>query len=389
MSQILYNLPPLSPDYSGVASVFHDLGALTVIHDASGCTGTYTGYDEPRWFGSRSPVFCSGLRDMDAIMGDDDRLADNIITAAKETGAPCITVIGSPVPMVVGFDFRGFASLVEHRTGIPAFGFAATGLEYYDKGQRDAYIALADRFLPEQAKPDSRKVNILGASVLDGFDGPAMDALESLANEAGLQVNTVWGARSSLEELKSAGNAGFNWVVTAAALPLARWLEKRYGTSFAAGLPIGGGETGRIARFLRDAAAGKAPAAALPVPGRGGKPAAVIAGEALFAASLRVCMENEYGIGPAAIATFFGEGREFLGETDRFLVTEDDAREVFSGGTVETVIADPLMEDLLPETSGAAFIPVPHRAVSGRLHSESCSRYFGAGVRDILAVPVR
>jgi nitrogenase molybdenum-iron protein alpha/beta subunit len=71
-----YSICPLSPDYSGVASVFHDLGALTILHDASDCTGAYTGYDEPRWFGSSSPTFCSGLRETDAIMGEDGKLLE-------------------------------------------------------------------------------------------------------------------------------------------------------------------------------------------------------------------------------------------------------------------------------------------------------------------------
>ncbi|MFQ9086536.1 MAG: hypothetical protein ACLR6H_07100 [Roseburia sp.] len=48
---------------------FFDLGGIIVMHDASGCTGNYTGYDEPRWIGSKSAVFCSGLRRIDAVMG--------------------------------------------------------------------------------------------------------------------------------------------------------------------------------------------------------------------------------------------------------------------------------------------------------------------------------
>ena len=47
---------PLAPDYSGAASALFDLGGIVVMHDASGCTGNFTGYDEPRWMGSRSAV---------------------------------------------------------------------------------------------------------------------------------------------------------------------------------------------------------------------------------------------------------------------------------------------------------------------------------------------
>jgi hypothetical protein len=375
---MLYNLPPLSPDYSGIASVFHDLGGLTVIHDASGCTGTYTGYDEPRWFGSSSPTFCSGLRDMDAIMGDDERLLEKIQRALEETRAPCVTIIGSPVPMVIGFDFKGFASLVERRTGLPAFGFPATGLLYYDQGQRDAYLAIAKRFLREEPFKHPRKVNILGASALDGFDDEALDALESLLRAEALETGAIWGARSSLNELAASGSAGVNWVITAAALPLARFLEERYGIPFVAGLPIGGGEEERIRSGLRAAAEGKKPDRVFPPVKEGGAEAlTLILGEALLCSSLRSCLEE--GGEQAAVGTFFAQGKELLRPGDRLFISEEDARQALAARPFKAVIGDPLIRDLIPDGASPAFTALPHRAVSGRIYQESRSRLFGAG----------
>ena len=77
-------LPPFSPDYSGAVSVLFDLKTVTAMHDASGCTGNYTGYDEARWYGSKSAVFCSGLRSIDAILGNDDKLIKKMKAAAKD-----------------------------------------------------------------------------------------------------------------------------------------------------------------------------------------------------------------------------------------------------------------------------------------------------------------
>jgi hypothetical protein len=379
MALMLYNLPPLSPDYSGVASVFHDLGALTVIHDASGCTGTYTGYDEPRWFGSASPTFSSGLRDMDAIMGEDEKLVEKIQVALQNTKAPCITVIGSPVPMVIGFDFKGFASLLESRTGLPAFGFPATGLGYYDQGQKEAYLAIARRLLAGEPEKNPRAVNILGASALDGFDDPALDVLETMLKGVGLERAAVWGARSSLEEIAESGGAAVNWVITAAALPLARYLRERYGTPFVAGLPVGSGEQERILAALWAASEGREP------PGSGSAPAQqgeskkiLILGEALFCSSLRNCLESWGVSGQVQIATFFGEGKELFRPGDMLLTGEEDAEKAFAGG-FGTIIADPLIAELVPP--GIQFIGIPHRAISGRIYGESRSRFFGEDLR--------
>ena len=84
MAKLSIWLPPFSPDYSGVSAVLFDLDTVTAMHDASGCTGNYTGYDDPRWYGSRSGIFCSGLRQMDAVLGDDEKLMEKIVAAAKD-----------------------------------------------------------------------------------------------------------------------------------------------------------------------------------------------------------------------------------------------------------------------------------------------------------------
>ncbi len=60
-------LPPFAPDYSGVCSVLFNLNGIVIIHDASGCTGNFTGYDEPRWYGSNAAIFSSGLREIEQI----------------------------------------------------------------------------------------------------------------------------------------------------------------------------------------------------------------------------------------------------------------------------------------------------------------------------------
>ena len=43
MSRLCVFMLPLAPDYSGAASALFDLGGIVVMHDASGCTGNFTG----------------------------------------------------------------------------------------------------------------------------------------------------------------------------------------------------------------------------------------------------------------------------------------------------------------------------------------------------------
>ena len=81
-------LTPFAPDQSGAASVLYDLGGILVICDAGGCAGNICGFDEPRWSGRKSAVFSAGLRDMDAILGRDDKLVQKLADAASKLAGP-------------------------------------------------------------------------------------------------------------------------------------------------------------------------------------------------------------------------------------------------------------------------------------------------------------
>ena len=113
-------LSPFAPDQSGAAAVLCEFHGLIIILDAGGCAGNICGFDEPRWFESRSAIFSAGLRDMDAILGRDDRLVEKIGKACEKLSADFIAVIGTPVPAVIGTDYRALSRMIEKKTGIPA-----------------------------------------------------------------------------------------------------------------------------------------------------------------------------------------------------------------------------------------------------------------------------
>ena len=73
MKQVSVTLSTYTADVSGVCSALYELGGMVVIHDPSGCNSTYNTHDEPRWYDMDSLIFISGLSQMDAIMGNDDK----------------------------------------------------------------------------------------------------------------------------------------------------------------------------------------------------------------------------------------------------------------------------------------------------------------------------
>ena len=133
-------IAPFAPDQSGATAVFCELGGLVIILDAGGCAGNVCGFDEPRWFESKSAIFSAGLRDMDAILGRDDKLVEKISKACEKIDGNFVAVIGTPVPAVIGTDYSALKRMIEKKTGFPTVRVDTNGMELYDDGVKKASL---------------------------------------------------------------------------------------------------------------------------------------------------------------------------------------------------------------------------------------------------------
>lgn len=156
-------ISPFAPDQSGAAAVLYGLGGIVVICDAGGCAGNICGFDEPRWFsGRKSAVFSAGLRDMDAILGRDDLLVRKVCAAAETVGAAFVALVGTPVPAVIGTDFKALCRMISHKLNIPALSVPTTGIGYYDAGMKAAYEALLPALTQEEPVVEQGRAGVLG-----------------------------------------------------------------------------------------------------------------------------------------------------------------------------------------------------------------------------------
>ena len=132
-------LTPFAPDQSGAVSVLFELGGIVVICDAGGCTGNVCGFDEPRWFEQKSAIFSAGLRDMDAILGRDDRLVAKLADVVQKIDATFVAVIGTPVPAVIATDYLALKRMSEKKIKLPILTVDTDGMELYDKRRRESF----------------------------------------------------------------------------------------------------------------------------------------------------------------------------------------------------------------------------------------------------------
>jgi hypothetical protein len=368
MHKLCIKLPPFAPDYSGACSALFELGGLVVIHDASGCTGNYTGYDEPRWYGSKSYVFCSQLREINAVMGDDEKLIKKILDASADLAPRFIAILGSPVPMVIGADMQGIATEIENRSGIPSFGFSTTGLDYYDKGASSAFTAIAARFVKPVLKKKSGSMNILGLTPLDySANRNAADMREFFASN-GWEVLSAFtmdsGSDDILDDMERCAEAEVNLVVSSSGLPLAKYFKREHGIPFVCASPLGNESSKILANRLSSVGDVKTQSADKR---RASGPRVLIVHEQIIANSIRDCLEADYQIPDATVATLFSFSDSIAREGDMNPPCEKDIANVLNR-SFDVVIADPLLRDLMPKDSPTRFIEFPHVAVSSKLY---------------------
>ena len=349
-------LTPFAPDQSGAASVFYELGGILVICDAGGCTGNVCGFDEPRWFGERSAIFSAGLRDMDAILGRDDRLVAKLTDAAEKIDANFAAVIGTPVPAVIATDYRALQRMCEKKTNLPILTVDTNGMELYDVGEEKAWLTLFKTFAGKDAasqkeaseEDDSSKKMKIGVLGLTPHDVSDLNIEEKFRKSENENTHYIcYGMRAGIDKVKAAGSADKNLVVAPAALETAKYLEKKFGTPYEVGYP-----------FVDEL---------IPELGYERKKILIIH-QQVIANAIRqeIRTRSDEQNTEVTVASWFMMKSELSEEGDLSLKEEMDYCKLVQNGNYDIVFADENMRGLVPGFKGT-FVNVRHFAVSGKL----------------------
>ena len=352
-------------DTSGVCSMLYELGGMVVVHDASGCNSTYSTHDEPRWYRRDSMIYISALTETDAILGNDEKLISDVVSAANDLSPRFIAVCGAPVPLLAGTDFDAIAAEIEARSGVPTFGLHTSGMNSYLVGASEALEAVVNRFcaapVPRTAEPSA---NILGATPLDFSILGAVDSIREWLEAAGFRIVSCMAMDSTLDDIGQAGSAHVNLVVSSCGLAAAELLRARFGTPWVAGVPVGEKFPAILADSLREAA--KSGANALPCADRafsGSDPIPAVVGEAVFSGSLAKAIELDAGRPCRVLCPLEADDR-LLAPCDVRIADEDAAADAFAHSS--GVIADPMYAPVCPAET--PFLRLPHEAFSGRCY---------------------
>lgn len=362
MKQIQTFISTYTADVSGVCSALFELGGMTVMHDASGCNSTYNTHDEPRWYDMDSLVYISGLSELEAVMGDDEKLIADIADAARQLTPRFIALAGTPIPMITGCDLPAIAWEVERRTQIPSFAVPSSGIGTYVSGAGQALRLYAGRFITEKAEKKKNAVNILGATPLDFSVNGCVQSMVRRLREAGFPVQSVFAMGSEISAIDEASAAEVNLVVSSVGLPAAQYLKETFGTPYVVGAPFGDFFSPYVLDALRRSIR-TGETAAVCSAFSPDAPDTVVIGESVTAKSLAAALAVGYGIGAKVICPV-ETPRGVLGPCDSILEDEEDIEAALRGA--KRVIADPLYRPIVP--AECAFYALPHEAFSGRCY---------------------
>ena len=383
MKQIASRISIYSADAFGVCSALYELGGLCVMHDASGCNSTYNTHDEPRWYDFDSMVYISGLSEMEAIMGDDQKFIDDIVYTAKELSPNFIAMAGTPIPTMIGTDFKAIANIIEKETNIPTFGFDTTGMHSYVSGAYKAFEALAKRFLKRNDKEsrgekkesidkESRevkntiiKVNILGATPLDFSINKSVEAMVDLLKENNFEVISTWAMGSSLEYIKNAGDADVNLVVSYSGMGAAKYMYENLNIPYVVGTPFGKEFANKVIEDLKEVKSTKENKISYSNRKIDKDAEITIVGESIMSESLAYAISKEKNKTVNVISSLETDEKLLL-EGDKIAMFEDDIEKCLKNSKI--IIADPLFRPICPIDSN--FISLPHEAFSGRIYRD-------------------
>ena len=415
MRQIQTFTSTYTADVSGVPSALYELGGMSIMHDASGCNSTYNTHDEPRWYGSKSMVFITGLSEMEAIMGDDQKLVNDIIKAAKELKPRFIAIAGTPIPMITGCDIEANARVIESETGIPTFGINTNGMHSYVEGAGEALYHYAKAFVKKNVKKKNNSINILGATPIDFSVNGQIESIKRFLESNGIKVISNFALGCDINDMTTAGEASVNLVVSSVGIKVAEYLQNEFDTPYIVGVPYGNqmkqdllnaivganacralvgadtirpivGTNATVGANACGALVGASTASPLFLSDIGNKfknEKIYIIGESVTSKSLAKYIYYKYGHTAKVISavelgnTYHGDivknlkvrDSVALEKFDLHIEDEDNIAETIKDAKM--VIADPLYRPIAPDK--AIFVNHPHEGFSGRLYRKNIS----------------
>lgn len=385
MAKMFQSLGSFAGDYSGAASVLHDLDGMIIFCDAGACMGGFVFGEDPKGENEERKIFSASLREKQVVMGIDKKLKKEAVRTYRDVGGAFIGLIGTPVSAVIGADLAGIGKEICKKlldegiteTQLKNLAVQTNGLDYYDVGQEKAYQALASTFIDQNA-PAIGDVNVIGATSIDMWDYNQITDCIHLLKEAGAEAPIVWGANGGIHEIAAAAGAKLNIAVSVSGIKTVKELHKKYGTPYLIGYPLGKKQTKewkeKVCQMLQGENVIEEKKA---FENNKSAKRALIISEQVTACALRDLLREEFSYGCVDVASFFKMDKSLKEENDLHIKEEERLQRFLKEqDPYDLIIADPFCFSMIPYEPKKK-IMLPHIAVSAVLYVNQSPNLFG------------
>jgi nitrogenase molybdenum-iron protein beta chain len=195
--------------------------AIPVIHASAGCgQNLYQAYNSGGAYlgggycgGNALPS--SNVVERDIVFGGEERLREQIKTTLEVMDGDLYVVLSGCMVEMIGDDLDAVVSDFEEEEkpvlAVHTPSFRGNSYLGYDL----LLSAIVKKYITRQKNKKAQKVNVLGiVPSLDVFWEGNLKEVKRLLNRLGLEVNTFFGESETLQDIKNAGDASLNIVLS-------------------------------------------------------------------------------------------------------------------------------------------------------------------------------
>lgn len=231
-----FALPPLQPDFTGVAAMIEHRDSCNIVLDIGGCSACIAPSCNNSFSTLKKTVFngYAGLTQYKEVL---DKI---ILREADRQTKSCCILLETPVVQKAQLDISWLQDSLK-QNGLESVALGTTGYQSSEEGVAAALIKVGERAKTLSAgKPlvtIPNGIGVLGAvNGQTAFRSKIWHGIEHFLQDG---YTAIFPEDLSWKNMDRLATVRINWVVSSVAVPLAKYMKKEFGIPYLSAVPVG------------------------------------------------------------------------------------------------------------------------------------------------------
>ena len=237
----IYKYFPVASDRMGIIWTLSSIEDVCIIEFGPAGTTHYAVESIGQLNGEDlATIYSTHMDESDVTFGNYERLEKSIIEVDINKKPKYIFVMASSVSAIIGADVKSVCRQLQDEVKAKLIPITTGGLkDDYNKGVEEALLLLAENMV-KAPKEKTDTFNILGCNIDSyNFLSDSMEVKRMMKELFNKEVNTIFTAYTSVEEIEGAAGASLNIVLRKEGIKAAQYMKEKYNIPYIYGKPIG------------------------------------------------------------------------------------------------------------------------------------------------------